>query len=391
MINIAFFHQHFLVQTEGISALKRLPGVRVVVIEIPDHPSEMQSRSACAALYGQKCSVLFTINDWGLDDESVIAAYCKKNAIIQVNWCVDDPFFSETMFGRALCPAPNRIDFVSDRAYVPDMRKRGLNAHFLALAADPTIFFPDSAPPDYKRDLCFVGNSYRKQIEEFCTQCEGLMERLVPFMAGILNRYEKNMLIDIGQEVSNELDHCELPAPLSKQKALFIIKHFISYLFRKKIIRNLSHEFSDFMAFGDALWVMDLPKEKVSTAVGYYTNLRETYRETRVNLDINRIVITEGLTQRVFDCLACGAFIITNNKPIINEFFVVDGPEKELVTFNNEQHLNRLIKHYIKHESERNDIIYRGQRRVLLEHTYDHRIQNLFKILSEHLNGPMRS
>ena len=391
MINIAFFHQHFLVQTEVISALKRLPGVRVVVIEIPDHPSEKQSQSACVALSSQNCSVLFTINDWGLDGENVMSAYCKENAIIQVNWCVDDPFFSETMFGRALCPAPNRIDFVSDRAYVPAMRKRGFNAYFLALATDPTIFFPESVPPGYKRDLCFVGNSYRKQIEEFCAQCEGLMERLVPFMAGVLNRYEKNMRIDIEQEVSNELDQCELPALLSRQKALFIIKHFISYLFRKKIISNLSQKFSDFMAFGDALWVMDLPKEKVSTGVGYYTNLRETYRETRVNLDINRIVITEGLTQRVFDCLACGAFIITNNKPIINEFFVADGPEKEVVTFDNEQHLNQLINHYIKHESERNDIIYRGQRRVLLEHTYDHRIQKLFKILSGHLNGSMRS
>jgi spore maturation protein CgeB len=390
MINIAFFHQRFLVQQEVISALKRLSGVRVVVIDISDSPTDTQSLQACIALSQQKCSLLFTINDWGLDRAGSIAAYCIKNAIFQVNWCVDDPFFMEDFHGRPIAPASNRIDFVSNRAYVPVMLKKGLNAHFLALAADPALFFPTSPSSAYKRDVCFVGNSYRNQIDEFCAECKNLMDDLVPFMGTVLKRYEKNMLIDIEQEVVEELSGHVLPASLSKRKAIFIVKHFISYLFRKRIVAGLAKEFHDFMVFGDALWALDLPQEKVSTAVGYYTNLRETYVETRVNIDINRVVITEGLTQRVFDCCACGGFIITNNKSILNEFFITDGPEKQIAAFDNEPHLKELINYYRSHEEERKGIALRGRQRVLQEHTYDHRMKTIFKILSENIHRRTR-
>jgi hypothetical protein len=79
----------------------------------------------------------------------------------------------EVFHGRPIAPASNRLDFVSNRAYVAPMREKGLNAHFLPLAADPAIFFPPFAgAPDYARDLCFVGNSYRAQVNEFCSSCE---------------------------------------------------------------------------------------------------------------------------------------------------------------------------------------------------------------------------
>jgi spore maturation protein CgeB len=231
-----------------------------------------------------------------------------------------------------------------------------------------------------------VGNSYRNQIDEFCAECKNLMDDLVPFMGTVLKRYEKNMLIDIEQEVAEELSGHVLSASLSKRKAIFIVKHFISYLFRKRIVAGLAKEFHDFMVFGDALWALDLPQEKVSTAVGYYTNLRETYVETRVNIDINRVVITEGLTQRVFDCCACGGFIITNNKSILNEFFITEGPEKQIAAFDNEPHLKELINYYRSHEEERKGIALRGRQRVLQEHTYDHRMKTIFKILSENIH-----
>lgn len=373
-------------QAEAIAALKRVPGVRVVVIDIVDNPSKDQSSEACRVLDLQKCSLLFTINDWGMDHNGMIADRCGKNGTIHINWCVDDPFFMEVFHGHAIVPASNRLDFVSNRAYVAPMRERGLNAHFLPLATDPAIFFPPAEGPVYARDLCFVGNSYRTQIDEFCASCEGLMERLVPFMGDVLRRYENNMLIDLELEVAAQLDRQELPPSLSKRKAIFIVKHFISYLFRKRTICSLAREFPGFVVFGDPFWKCDLPDEKVFTTVGYYTNLRDTYVQTKINIDINRVVITEGLTQRVFDCSACGGFIITNNKLIINEFFNTKTAEKEMVTFDNEVHLKELINHYLTHEDERIAIARRAQKKVLGEHTYDHRMHTVFKILSEQMN-----
>jgi len=136
------------------------------------------------------------------------------------------------------------------------------------------------------------------------------------------------------------------------------------------------------------LWLMDLPKEKVSTEVGYYINLSQTYRETKINIDVNRIVIRDGLTQRVFDCLASGSFVITNSKPIVRELFETAGKKEEVVMFDNEEHLRELIDYYSVHDAERLAIVARGRKRVLAQHTYDHRVAEIFRVVATEIGKP---
>jgi spore maturation protein CgeB len=58
-----------------------------------------------------------------------------------------------------------------------------------------------------------------------------------------------------------------------------------------------------------------------------------------------------------------------------------------VVVFDNEQHLGELIDHYASHDSERAAIVERGRRRVLSEHTYDHRIAEIFRVVSGEIGG----
>jgi spore maturation protein CgeB len=284
-----------------------------------------------------------------------------------------------------LNPVRNRIDFVTDRSYVTPLRERGMRAHFLPLASDPSIFFPREPAPAFKRRACFVGNSYNQQIFEFSKGYEAFIDSHVPFVSSLLMEFRKNPLIDLSEEVGEKIATAILPAGLTRQKAVFILKHLVSYFYRKKLIVSLCHLYADFMVFGDQWWLVDLPKEKVSTAVGYYVNLSETYQQTKVNIDVNRVVIREGLTQRIFDCLASGAFILTNAKTILPELFVTEGGAREVVMFESETHLKELINFYATHDNERAAIVRRGRQRVLAEHTYDHRIQKIFRIVSEEL------
>jgi spore maturation protein CgeB len=141
------------------------------------------------------------------------------------------------------------------------------------------------------------------------------------------------------------------------------------------------------MVFGDQWWLLDLPREKISTAVGYYINLSQTYQQTKVNIDVNRVVIREGLTQRVFDCLGSGSFVITSKKSVLPEFFEVQGDNRETVMFESEKHLKDLIDYFASHDEERAAIVQRGRQRVLAEHTYDHRIQAIFRTVSSEMGG----
>jgi spore maturation protein CgeB len=385
MLSIAFLRQGFLVQREVIDALKRLPDVSVTIVDIPDFPSAAQAEEACRFFVKRKCSMVFTVNDWGLDFDGVVSGHVARSAMIHVNWCVDDPFFMEIVHDHPLKPSPNRIDFVSNRSYVQPLREKGMNAHFLALAADTSIFFPVGETATYGRGVSFVGNSYRKQLDELCKDHAPFLEGCAGFLGGLLNKYEKDPRLDIEAKVNEKLGSMRLPPQLPPQKAVFLMKHFISYVFRKRLVCCLARTYEDFMVFGDEGWLCDLPQEKVSRSVGYYINLNETYARTKINIDINRIVITEGLTQRVFDCSAGGNFVLTSNKPVIEEFFAVSGPNREAVVFDNDCHLTELIDYFLKHDNERLAIAGRARQRVLAQHTYDLRMRSLFRVLSEHL------
>ncbi|HEX7509770.1 MAG TPA: glycosyltransferase [Chitinivibrionales bacterium] len=389
MIHVAFLNQYFLVQKEVIGALKRLPGVRVVVIDIADFPGPIQAEKVCRALDQTHCTLVVTINEWGLDAGGIMVEHFKKKSIFHVNWCVDDPFFMEIFHNHLLTSTSNRLDFVSNRAYATALRDRGLTAHFLPLAADPSQFFPLAGRTRYVRSCCFVGNSYRKQIDEFCAGNGPFLESLVPFMGNLLKEYETDLNFNIENQIHKKLAGMDLPQTLPSAKAVFIVKHFISYLFRKNLVRSLARRYQDFMVFGDEHWLCDVPKEQVCLTVRYYGNLNETYSGTAINIDINRVVITEGFTQRIFDCLAGGNFIITSQKPIVAEFFQTKGEGQEMVVFENEAHCKDLIDYFIKHEDERLAIASRGMRCVLARHTYEHRIGSMFGVLADHLGKGM--
>jgi spore maturation protein CgeB len=385
MITIAFLNQDFLMQKEIIAALKRVSGVRLAVVVVPDYPAKEQARQVCDALKRLDVKALFTVNDWGMGIDGVTASFVKENCVLHVNWCADDPFFYETFHGRPLAPEPNRIDFVSDRSYIARMLARGMNAHFLPLASDPSFFYPLSPRPPVKRATCFVGNSYFKQIEGFTKGHEKYLDMLTPFVTSLYSRYQKDQTLDLEPHILSTIKKEALPAGMSREKAVFILKHLVSYVFRKRLIVSIANTYPDFIAFGDEWWLLNLPKEKVSTAVGYYVNLSQTYQETKVNIDVNRVVIREGLTQRVFDCLNTESFVVTSKKPVLAEMFETQGDKKEVVVFENEHHLKELIRFYLSHDAERMAIAHRGRLRVLAEHTYDHRIGKIFQVLAKEI------
>lgn len=382
MLSIGFLNHGNLVQRETLAALRRLPDTRVVVIDSVTLAGDIQARQTCEALAARGCRVLVTINDWGLDAAGEIGTFMHRRGIVHVNWYVDDPFFFE-IINRITFPSfPNRFDFVSDRGYVKPLRSRGYKAWFLPLATDPSLFFPLEPAPTAERDACFVGNSYRTQLDTYLKDCDRFMEEQLPFLHLLLQRYRENLCYDIEQPLREYFAGKPLPGSMTPERAVFVARHFVGYLFRKSVISSLAAEYRDFMVFGDIGWAQDLSEGRVSTAVGYYTNLNKTYQTTRVNIDINRMVIRDGFTQRVFDCSAAGALVITSPKRVIGEYFETEGHGCELVVFENEKHLRELLDYYRTHENEGKAIAARAREKVLALHTYDHRVRTMFSTIS---------
>jgi len=385
MLTVAFLNQNYLMQKEIIAALKRVNGIRLAVIVIPDIPSDEQAQAMCDALTQHNCAIVISVNDWGIDRSGITASFCESNGIVHVNWCADDPFYLSFFYNIPIRFSKNRIDFVSDRSYVVPMRKAGMNAYFLPLATDPQLFMPDEVSQVYLRTACFVGNSYNRQIDKFTKDIEPFIDSLIPFLTALLAEHQKNCDVDISDRVNRKITTMRLPTGVSCDKAVFIVKHVISYFYRKRFIESIAKAFSDFMVFGDEFWLLDIPQNQVSLAVAYYDNLCETYRQTKVNVDINRVVIREGLTQRVFDCLAAHSFVITSKKNIVQEFFVTEGDKREVVMFDSDAHALELIRYFAAHDSEREAIVKRGRDRVLAQHTYDCRMREMLSVVSREI------
>jgi len=146
-------------------------------------------------------------------------------------------------------------------------------------------------------------------------------------------------------------------------------------------VTALARRYPSFKVFGDAGWLKDLPPERLGTAK-YYDTLPAVYRRSKIVVDINRIVIRNGFTQRPFDVLASGGFILTGSKPVTGDCFVCEGAKSEIAVFRNEQDLCRLIDYYLVHDDTREAIANRGMKKVAQFHTYDQRIAEIFGIIS---------
>lgn len=81
---------------------------------------------------------------------------------------------------------------------------------------------------------------------------------------------------------------------------------------------------------------------------------------------------------RVFEALACGAFLLTDRQPDVLSLFR-DG--EHLASFSGGEELQRQILHYLRHPGERRRIAAAGRGEVLGRHTYVHRIEELLECL----------
>ncbi len=91
--------------------------------------------------------------------------------------------------------------------------------------------------------------------------------------------------------------------------------------------------------------------------------------------------IEGGLNMRVFEVLASGSMLLTNetNGSGLQDFFQ---DRKHLVIYRNENELFELADYYLKNADEREKIAFEGMAKVLSEHAYSNRVKDMVKILS---------
>ena len=110
--------------------------------------------------------------------------------------------------------------------------------------------------------------------------------------------------------------------------------------------------------------------------------VRETYQQARISVNVTRPHGPSSLNMRVFEAMACGSLVLTDDRSDASACFV-DGVE--IVIYRDADDLRRKAEYFLTHEHERRAIARAGMKRVHEEHTYHARLRSLQPLLRQFL------
>lgn len=90
--------------------------------------------------------------------------------------------------------------------------------------------------------------------------------------------------------------------------------------------------------------------------------------------------IRKSMSARMYTAVGCGAFYMCQHVDGIEDILE---PDKEIVTFRDEDEMVDKIRFYLKNDSLRRQIADAGKMRVLKEHTYKIRTEQMLKIIED--------
>ncbi len=379
-MNVVFLKSKTFLARELENALEKRTDHNLLVVDIPQKIPSETAPGVIDQIKSRLPALVFSINDAGYDLNGVLSDELAATGCYQCNWFLDDPFYEDIFFNRRMPNLKNRLDFASEESFVPPMKEKGYHAHFLPLATDP-LYFNTNAETGYKRDCAFVGNSSLNLLDSVITaETAKELEKHALLINDLKKYYAGNPgEADIKKRLLANASQWRDLSAMPMEQFLFRMEWLIGYFFRRdfivEIAKNLKNRFT---CFGDIYWSKFIDPKQVSTDACYYTNLCDYYRSTRVNLNINRIQIKTSFTQRIFDCKASAAFILTEKRKLNGRFFKTEGEGRELVEFSSWKECLDLIDYYCKNDEERERIALAGRDKVLAEHTYDRRVEEIF-------------
>ncbi len=111
----------------------------------------------------------------------------------------------------------------------------------------------------------------------------------------------------------------------------------------------------------------------------------KVFNASLINLNIHSSQTTKGLEEkkdyinpRTYEIAACRAFqLVDLRNHLKDQFDLTD----ELVTFDSEEELRRLVEHFLKNPKEREEFAHSAYRRVVNEHTYVHRVLDMLEFI----------
>lgn len=251
----------------------------------------------------------------------VIPDWCEKYGLLQIYWATEDKIHFERLSQKAVQRLNPDLVWTIHPDCVSMYREKGIMSEFLNFAFNPRLFPEkrDVGPEQY--DIAFVGTTH---LETRTYRYESLKELLFPLVA------------------SPESVH--VWGGNWKENAAL-----------------LKHEFG-----------MALPPSCIHGFLPYKRTVR-VYHDSKIMLGVQNA--RDQVTQRTFEILGCGAFMIASRTEELERLFEHG---KEIVYSSEPDETLELARYYLKHPEQRTAIGRMARTKVLSRHTFSRELERLW-------------
>ena len=290
------------------------------------------------------------------------------------SWFVDDPFIwlkPDSFFSHCAL-------FVWDRSYIPSLKDLGASSIFyLPLATNPATFkkksLSEAERVRFEANISFVGQSlYGTYYRDFFESGADLH----PALEEIIRTVAKDPLRKIDAiltKVAEKFGQIPFRDNAQKEAVLYSLEQAAMTLHRKNSLLAVAG--FGLKVYGDEGWKRLLGEKTICLGwVDYHRELPLIYAASKVNLNLTKAQMKQTVTQRVFDVPAVGGFLLTDYRSDLEELFNF---EKEIASFKSEDELFEKAVHFLSRPEEREKIASLAHKRVLAQHTYQHRMQEM--------------
>lgn len=338
---------------------------------------------------------VLTINGAGLDNERLLSHFCASLEIPLVIWYVDEPFLIPE-WGQRFSPHAT-IAFTFDRFYERKLRNWGIEWVFtlpLGTNAERMLGYatPKRRDSRYVNRISFVGALEYSKIQYLLKNITNMWETIPPAMPAVLDKaiveYQLSPKADPEEVIAACAKRLGLqyafPNGIVKQMILSFIDREASFRLRQRTVEGLKP--FGIAVYGEPLWRDIVGPKWYKGAIDYYSaQIAKVYNGTRINLNISKYQLKTTVNQRVFDCALCGGFLITDFKEEIEALFQIG---KSIVVFRDLEDLKAKIAFYLENSDKGDDITECAREVILSTHTYNHRLRQMCRTVSEVKTDP---
>lgn len=390
-MEILFYRYNSICEPAVINAFQGF-GITVHTEEREMHDKQTTPKQCAEAVSGwilkKPLAFVFSINFF-----PAISYTCERLKVPYVCWTVDSPV--PELFSNALKNTFNRV-FLFDRAqYEFFFPVNPTCIHYLPLAADVKHFesvvlsMTDEDYAAYGAEVSFVGSLYTEKCRydrlTLSDRTRGYVDGL---MEAQLRVFGCNLIPEILTEsVIREIAGADPDFYRSEDLRDGVERYLTAHQYvgmklaaleRERILKRLSERFP--VALYTRSDASALPRVDCRGGVSTLTEMPKVFQASRINLNMTMRPIETGLSQRIWDVLACGGFLLTNYQAEIPEYFEVG---KDLETYESMEELEEKVQYYLTHEEERMEIAINGYEKTAASHTYEMRLAQMIKMLSE--------